>query len=195
MSSFIEACFFPLEGVVFFPSATLPLNIFEPRYLSMTDYALKNQIPIALSDLDPTEPGTWGAANPLITGIGTAHHFEQRPDGTRIILVRGSSRARVVSILQEKPFIRCQIETLKDATLVRERNQFFLQRLRQGLGKWAEETLPDADSKTAFQASLVDPHRLVELYSHYRLQDVDIRQQLLEIDDVNARIELLRRVI
>ncbi|NDD92843.1 hypothetical protein EBZ37_12235 [bacterium] len=161
----------------------------------MTDYLFKNEIPLALSDLDPTEPGTWDTSTPLITGIGTAHQFEQRPDGTRVILVRGTSRARVVSIIQEKPFIRCQVELLTDATLVREQNQFFLQRLRQGLKKWAEETLPDAESRNAFELGLTDPNRLVELYSHYRIQDVDIRQQLLETDDVNSRIELLRRVI
>ena len=28
---------FPLGGALLFPRATLPLNIFEPRYLSMVD--------------------------------------------------------------------------------------------------------------------------------------------------------------
>ena len=31
---------FPLSGVVLLPRGQLPLNVFEPRYLEMVDYAL-----------------------------------------------------------------------------------------------------------------------------------------------------------
>ncbi len=33
---------FPLNGAVLFPGTNLPLNIFEPRYIQMVDYALLN---------------------------------------------------------------------------------------------------------------------------------------------------------
>jgi len=33
---------FPLSGVIFFPKANLPLNIFEPRYLSLVDDCSKS---------------------------------------------------------------------------------------------------------------------------------------------------------
>jgi Lon protease-like protein len=195
VGSTIEACFFPLEGVVFFPSATLPLNIFEPRYLSMTDHLLERGLPLVLSDLDPTEPGAWSPGKSLIAGMGAAHLFEQRPDGTKVILVRGTHRVRLVSVLQENPFIRCQVEPLVDEAVLNAGNIFFLQRLKQGLAQWAEETLPDAESKQAFQAGLENAPKVVELYSHYRVQDVDIRQQILELSDINHRIDLLRRVL
>ena len=32
---------FPLSGVIFFPNTNLPLNIFEPRYLSLVGDAMK----------------------------------------------------------------------------------------------------------------------------------------------------------
>ena len=32
---------FPLSGVIFFPYTNLPLNIFEPRYLSLVNDAIK----------------------------------------------------------------------------------------------------------------------------------------------------------
>jgi len=34
---------FPLEGVVIFPNTYLPLNIFEPRYLKMIEYAISEK--------------------------------------------------------------------------------------------------------------------------------------------------------
>ena len=33
---------FPLSGVLLLPSGNLPLNIFEPRYIAMVNYALKH---------------------------------------------------------------------------------------------------------------------------------------------------------
>lgn len=195
MGSSVEACFFPLEGIVFFPSATLPLNIFEPRYLAMTDALFQRELPLVISDLDPTDPESWSPGKSLIAGMGNAHLFEQRPDGTRVILVRGTSRVRLVAILQEKPFLICQVEPLLDQDSLQPGNLFFLQRLKQGLAQWAEETLPDADSRVAFQAGLENAQKVVELYSHYRVQDVDLRQEILQISDINRRIDVLRRVL
>ena len=34
---------FPLNGALLLPNGNLPLNIFEPRYISMVDYAMKNE--------------------------------------------------------------------------------------------------------------------------------------------------------
>jgi Lon protease-like protein len=39
---------FPLSGVIFFPNTNLPLNIFEPRYIEVVDYALNNNSNIGL---------------------------------------------------------------------------------------------------------------------------------------------------
>jgi len=195
VSTLIEACFFPLDGVVFFPSTTLPLNIFEPRYLAMTQEIFKQGLPLVLSDIDPTEPGAWEPTQPLIAGMGQVHLFEQRSDGTQVILVRGVSRVRLVTITQEKPFIRCQVDPLTDADDVQHGNLFFLNRLRSGLHDWAQQTLPDAESRGAFEEGLQDPKRLVEMFAHYKLADVDVRQQLLETTELNARVELLRRVL
>ena len=32
---------FPLQGAILLPRATLPLNVFEPRYLEMVQYVLR----------------------------------------------------------------------------------------------------------------------------------------------------------
>ena len=39
---------FPLNGIIFFPNTNLPLNIFEPRYIEMVDYALTNNSNIGM---------------------------------------------------------------------------------------------------------------------------------------------------
>jgi len=39
---------FPLNGIIFFPGTNLPLNIFEPRYLALVDYALTRDSKIGM---------------------------------------------------------------------------------------------------------------------------------------------------
>ena len=39
---------FPLNGIIFFPGTNLPLNIFEPRYLALVDYALDRDSKIGM---------------------------------------------------------------------------------------------------------------------------------------------------
>ena len=34
---------FPLNGAIMFPKTSLPLNIFEKRYIQLIDYALSNE--------------------------------------------------------------------------------------------------------------------------------------------------------
>ena len=33
---------FPLSNFIIFPNTTVPLNIFEPRYIQMIDHSLQN---------------------------------------------------------------------------------------------------------------------------------------------------------
>ena len=39
----MEIPIFPLNGAVLFPGTSLPLNIFEKRYIEMVDYALSKK--------------------------------------------------------------------------------------------------------------------------------------------------------
>jgi len=88
---------FPLAGAVFFPRANLPLNIFEPRYLSLIDDAMRgNRIvgmiqPLGGSDLRPTLYGV-GCAGRLVS-------YGETDDGRMVIQLRGISRFRVVEEL------------------------------------------------------------------------------------------------
>jgi Lon protease-like protein len=182
-----QTAIFPLEGVVFFPSLTLPLNIFEPRYILMVNDCIEKGRLLAVGDPDP--------ATGALYGVGTVQLYEKRADGTMVILVRGSTRARVKSLSQDNPYWIGELEPLLEPTLVADEHRFFLQRLTAGLEEWAKETLPDALSRSAFLEGLKNPRVLIETYAHFKIGDADIRQSLLESESLDSRVELLRRVI
>ena len=59
---------FPLPGAILFPRGTLPLNIFEPRYLNMVDDALSGERLIGM--VQPLTGEDGAASRPHHRAIG-----------------------------------------------------------------------------------------------------------------------------
>lgn len=86
---------FPLAGVIVFPRGTLPLNIFEPRYLNMVDDALAGERIIGM--IQPAGE-TDNVRAPHLVEIGTAGRitsFSETDDGRYLITLTGLCRFRV----------------------------------------------------------------------------------------------------
>src|SRR4030088_1238649 len=92
---------FPLTGVLLLPRGRLPLNIFEPRYLTMTKDALGGERLIGM--VQPSEPELQdnrgrGAMNPPIYPVGCAGRitpFTETDGGRSMISLAGLSRFRI----------------------------------------------------------------------------------------------------
>ncbi len=83
---------FPLEGVLLLPCGNLPLNIFEPRYLSMIDTALSQQRMIGM--VQPKQESA-EKNNEALFSIGCAGkitEFKETDDGRYFINLKGISR-------------------------------------------------------------------------------------------------------
>ena len=98
---------FPLGGALLFPRAALPLNVFEPRYLSMVDACLAGHRLIGM--IQPV--GLISPANdetPDLAQVGCAGRitgFQETEDGRYLIALTGISRFRVVEeISQGAPY-------------------------------------------------------------------------------------------
>ena len=92
---------FPLTGVLLLPRGRLPLNIFEPRYLAMTQDSLRGERLIGM--VQPREPEDGdnrgrGSANPPVYPIGCAGRitaFAEAEGGRYLITLTGMSRFRI----------------------------------------------------------------------------------------------------
>lgn len=90
---------FPLGGVILFARGQLPLNVFEPRYLNMTDDALAGERLIGIIQPDGTgSPDRPGLARVGCVGRLTA--FAETDDGRYLITLTGICRFRVLRELQ-----------------------------------------------------------------------------------------------
>ncbi len=83
---------FPLTGVLLLPRGRLPLNVFEPRYLAMTQHALAHGRMLGM--VQPQED-KGDAGDPPVYRTGCAGRiveFAETSDGRYLITVKGVAR-------------------------------------------------------------------------------------------------------
>ncbi|MCG8442366.1 MAG: LON peptidase substrate-binding domain-containing protein, partial [Caulobacterales bacterium] len=90
----IDVPVFPMDGALLLPRGFLPLNIFEPRYLTMVDDALASARMIAMVQTRPGGP----AARPALQSVGCLgqiSRFSETGDGRYLITLTGVCRLRI----------------------------------------------------------------------------------------------------
>ena len=98
---------FPLPNFIIFPNISLPLNIFEPRYIKMIDDSMKANRIIGM--VQPRNKNK----TPELYSIGCAGritNFNETGDGRYLIVIRGISRFKILSeINNDKPYRECEV--------------------------------------------------------------------------------------
>ena len=85
---------FPLSNFIIFPRTTVPLNIFEPRYIDMVDDAMKSNRIIGMIQPKKSKQNT-----PELYNIGCAGKitsFNETNDGNYLIVINGVSRFKII---------------------------------------------------------------------------------------------------
>lgn len=101
-----ELPLFPLNGVLLLPRGTLPLNVFEPRYLALVDAALAGNRMMGI--VQPAADGVAGLSAPDGTNlyrtgcIGRIRVFEETDDGRYMIELRGLCRFDITDELEQR---------------------------------------------------------------------------------------------
>ena len=91
---------FPLTGAVLLPRGALPLNIFEPRYLEMVEYALQGDRLIGM--IQPTEHEDT-TLRPKLSQVGCAGKivaFRETDDNRYLITLQGLCRFRLTGEME-----------------------------------------------------------------------------------------------
>ena len=99
---------FPLSNFIIFPETTVPLNIFEPRYIQMIDDVMKHERIIGM-----VQPKEVNNKNPKLYDIGCAGKitsFHETEDGRYLIIINGVSRFRILNESTTKKLYReCEV--------------------------------------------------------------------------------------
>ena len=96
---------FPLSNFIVFPNTTVPLNIFEPRYLKMTEDAMASNRLIGM--IQPKKSGD--LRNPDLFDVGCVCRivsFNETDDGRYIIIIKGINRFKILNEVENNKIYR-----------------------------------------------------------------------------------------
>ena len=188
---------FPLSNFIIFPKTTVPLNIFEPRYLDMINDSMKSNKMIGIIQPKNTINSNNVPSLYKVGCLGTITGFRETDDGRYLIELKGLIRFR------EKK----EIETEKKYRILKvDFKEFYndLEYEKESI-KFADLELIFKDLKSLFEKkgfiinwnglekqSLDETINALAMASPFSLEE---KQVLLEAKDLNARKKKIAEIL
>jgi len=194
---------FPLAGVLLLPRGTLPLNIFEARYLAMTADALKAEDrmigmvqPTGADDAETAAaPGRTGPETYPLGCAGRIVSFAEPGDGRYLITLRGIIRFRIA---EELPLLRGYRRVRPDFGPFRQDMEdtpygpIDRERLMAALGNYFK--IHNIDPNWSAIRDMGDRRLVISLAMGCPF-DASEKQALLEADGLPRRAEILTTLL
>jgi Lon protease-like protein len=187
---------FPLSNFIIFPGTSVPLNVFEPRYLEMINDSMKTNKMIGL--IQPKKNKIKSISDLYEIGcLGKITSFKDTSDGRYLIELNGLSRFKVVKEIKNiKKYRECEVnfdDFKKDTSLEKE------------LLKFSDLDLIFADLKSLFKKrgylinwkslekqSLNEIINALAMASPFTLEE---KQILLESQDLGTRKNKISEIL
>ena len=101
---------FPLSNFIIFPRTTVPLNIFEPRYIQMVDKSMKSNRIIGM--IQPKKTGELKKPDLHNVGcVGKITSFNETDDGRYLIILNGICRFEIMKEVNNGNLYReCEVK-------------------------------------------------------------------------------------
>ncbi len=187
---------FPLSNFIMLPGTTVPLNIFEPRYLQMVNDSMKKHRMIGM--IQPKKTGILKKPDLYDVGcIGKITSFNETEDGRILIILNGICRFKINSeINSNKLYRECVVQyknfsndisqksnevNFSDLNIIMENMKKFFK--KQGYIVNLKDLEKKDLSQTLNDLSMASPFSLEE------------KQILLESFDINVRKEKMEQIL
>ena len=187
---------FPLSNFIIFPRTTVPLNIFEPRYIEMIDNSMKTNRLIGM--IQPKKSGQ--LKKPDLYKIGCAGKitsFNETDDGRYLIILNGICRFKIMDELNNDNLYReCEVnydDFLKDLNAKPEEIKFSdLNLIFQNLKGLFKKQGYEINWKEIEKQSLDQTINTLSMASPFSLEE---KQVLLESEDLTIRKDRLKEIL
>ena len=187
---------FPLSNFIIFPKTTVPLNIFEPRYIQMIDDSMKNDRYIGM--IQPKRTGNLKKPDLHKVGcIGKITSFNETDDGRYLIVLNGICRYETVGeINSDKLYRECEVNFEKfsnDLTQKKEQVNFSdLKQIFGDLKKLFEQQGYQINWKDLEKQSVEQTINTLSMASPFTLEE---KQILLETKNLLDRKKKLEEIL
>ncbi|MGZ3644578.1 MAG: endopeptidase La [Ktedonobacteraceae bacterium] len=182
----------PLKDTVIYPFAVQPLGVGQERSIHLIDEVMRGNRLVVLVAQKSADMEQAGPED--IFKIGTVSRIARMirmPDGTIQIIVQGLERVEIGEFTQEKPYLvarvalKPDIQEEDDETEAIKRNVVgYFQRLVALV-----QNVPEGVAAAAL--NLEEARQVVYVIATFIQMELELRQKLLELDSVHAKLENL----
>ncbi len=191
-----EVSILPLRNTVAFPYIVMPLAVGIPRSVKLIEDAEKDGRVIGLVAM--TDPSVEVPDPSQVHSVGTAaiiHRVMHADDGTLTVFIQGLERFRVVEWTAQEPYLRARIEIAPDGVEESVVEEALRRNLLDITTRLAELIPQFPDEAVRFIQQLTDSRLLVYLIASNMRIDMEEAQQLLELDQLAAKMTFLIKVL
>ncbi len=192
----MEIPLLPLRSDIVFPQTIVPLVINRPSGIKLIDDVLladRNLGLVAQINPDKDDPSPDDLHKILC--VGSVLKMLKFPDGSTRVVCQGIFRARLLSIVQEEPFLVAKVQPIEDVVeegveldaLVHHVNRLFQRMIEQS------QQVPEELQVAAMNTR--EPGRLADLLGSSLPFSMEEKQELLSEVKVSARLEKLGTIL
>tara|TARA_A100001011_G_scaffold385890_1_gene460691 strand:- start:362 stop:1003 length:642 start_codon:yes stop_codon:yes gene_type:complete len=187
---------FPLSNFIIFPRTTVPLNIFEPRYIQMVDQSMKSNRIIGI--IQPKKTGDLRKPNLHNVGCaGKITSFNETDDGRYLIVLNGICRFKITDEVNNDNLYReCKVkyeDFFED--LIEKSNEIKFSDLKLLFNNFKnlfKKQGYEINWKEIEKQSLDQTINTLSMASPFSLEE---KQILLESKDLNVRKKKLEEIL
>ena len=189
---------FPLSNFIIFPKTTVPLNIFEPRYIEMINDSMKANKFIGM--IQPKSNNDEKSIIPSLHKIGCLGKitsFKKTDDGRYLIDLKGIIRFKILKEKEDdKPYRNCEVnfnDYLNDLSEEKEDLKFSdLELIFKDLKQLFEKRGFIINWKALEKQSLDETINALAMASPFSLEE---KQVLLEAVNLNLRKNKIAEIL
>jgi ATP-dependent Lon protease len=182
----------PLRDVVVFPNMVVPLFVGREKSIKALEYAMSHEKEIFLSaqrDAKVDNPQKKDIY-PLGT-LGAVLQLLRLPDGTVKALIEGKQRAKVETFLDHPDFFMVHVSKISVEYQMSLESRALMRTVNEGFEEYAKLNDKIGKDLVATVSAIEDPARLADTIAAHLSLKIQDKQQLLELTNVNRRLEKL----
>ncbi|HUO62579.1 MAG TPA: endopeptidase La [Terriglobales bacterium] len=182
----------PLRDAVVLPLTAVPLAVGQPRSVRLVDDVMRgNRLVALVAQRDPKAEASAPADLYSIGTVGMIHQLMRAPDGSVRLMVQGIERIRLLDFVGTEPYLVARVEVFREQT-GEDTEIEGLRRAVMEIFRRLVEASPELPDELAVAAeSVPDPLRLVYFVASVVPLDMAMRQELLEMNPVAAKLRRL----
>ena len=186
----------PLRDVVVYPHMVIPLFVGREKSIEALDAAVeadKQIMLVAQKSASMDDPSTEDVYQ--VGTVATILQLLKLPDGTVKVLVEGLERAKIVRFVDTEKYFSAQIAVMKSVSPSEREGEVMSRSVLGQFEQYVKLNNKVPPEVLSSLAGIEDPSRLCDTIAAHMTLKVEQRQALLELLEVQERLERLMALI